>query len=379
MGKGYRGKTFVPSVPSSTSVPYTGIMTTYRDAGVDIEAGNAASKQAYEHAMSTFEGRKGKIGAPVTEEGGFAGMLDMGDFYLIQNDDGTGSKMELAEAMNKFDTLGYDLVAMVADDAICMGAEVMSISNTLDVHTVDRQQVNSLLSGLAKACIKQRIVMPGGEIAEVPGAVKSAVWNATSVGVVQKDRVIDTGNIKEGDAVITLRSGVARSNGFSLIRKILKDAHGDSWHAIEWKNGTTWGDVLLTPSVIYHGALLSVIGRFDEKPTMHVKGMAHVTGGGIAENFRRTLKKTGLGAVLTDLFEPHDAIKDLVELGSVATVEAYRTWNMGNGMLVVINASDADAFVRAMKSQNIEAKQAGEITKEDRIELTAYTGEKITP
>ena len=354
-------------------------MTTYKDAGVDIEAGNSASKKAYEHAMSTFEGRKGKIGAPVTEEGGFAGMLDMGDFYLIQNDDGTGSKMELAEATNNYSTLGYDLVAMVADDAICMGAEVMSISNTLDVHHVDQMQVDSLLSGLAKACKEQQIVMPGGEIAEVPGAVTSAVWNATSVGVVHKNRVIDTRTIQAGNAVMALQSGVARSNGFSLIRKILRDAHGESWHAVEWKDGVTWGEILLTPSVIYHGALLSVVGRFDEQPTLAVKGMAHVTGGGIAENFRRTLKKTGLGATLTDLFEPHQALQDLVELGSVATMEAYRTWNMGNGMLVVIDTSDVDAFIGAMKSQNIEAKQAGVVTKEPRVEISAYTGEKITP
>lgn len=342
-------------------------MTTYRDAGVDIDAGNSASKTAYSHAMATFASRKGMIGAPVEEEGGFAGLLDMGDFYLVQNDDGTGSKMEIAVALNKFDTIGYDLVAMVVDDAICTGAEVMSVSNTLDVPRVDEKMVDALLQGLSKACQEQKIVLPGGEIAEVPGAVNSPVWNATSVGIVAKDKVIDTANISEGDTVVALKSGVARSNGFSLIRKILRDAYGDNWFTQEWKDGTSWGEIMLTPSVIYHKALLSVLGRYGEERTMNVKGITHVTGGGIVENLKRTLKKSGRGATLNHLFAPHAAITDLIALGSVDMNEAYRTWNMGNGMLVILDPSDSDAFIAAMTKEGIEAQVAGSITTGDVI------------
>lgn len=337
-------------------------MTTYKDSGVDIEAGNSASKKAYSHATATFAGRKGMVGEPVTEEGGFAGLLDMGEFYLVQNDDGTGSKMELAAAMGKFDTIGYDLLAMVVDDAICTGAEVISVSNTLDVPHVDEVMVDALLKGLSDACKEQKIVITGGEIAEVPSAVRSPVWNATSVGILAKDRVIDTAKITEGNVIITLQSGVARSNGFSLIRKILHDAHGEAWHATQWRDGTTWGEVMLTPSIIYHGALLTLLGRYGEDRTVNVKGIAHITGGGIAENLKRTLKKSGCGAHLTDLFPPHDAIKDLIELGSVSTDEAYRTWNMGNGMLIIVDPADADTVVDLLGKKSINAKVAGVVT-----------------
>ncbi|MDP6561342.1 MAG: phosphoribosylformylglycinamidine cyclo-ligase [Candidatus Peribacteraceae bacterium] len=349
-------------------------MSTYKDSGVDITAGNAASKTAYEHAKKTFSGRSGKIGEPVSGDGGFAGLLDMGDFYLVQNDDGTGSKMELAVAMSKFDTIGQDLVAMVADDAICTGAEVISLSNTLDVAGIDQEMIDALLDGLSKACLEQGIVMPGGEIAEVPGAVNSPVWNATSVGVVAKDRVIDTGDIADGDTVIALKSGVARSNGFSLIRKILSDAHGNDWHKTEWKDGTTWGEVMLTPSVIFHAALLGLLGRHGEERKIDIKGLAHITGGGIAENLKRTLKKSGCGAKLTDLFAPHDALKDLIALGSVATDEAYKTWNMGNGMLVIVEKTDADDTVVALQAAGIEAKVAGSVTSENEVSVAAFDG-----
>ncbi len=349
-------------------------MATYKDSGVDIAAGNAASACAYGHAKRTFASRKGLIGQPVLEEGGFAGLLDMGDFYLVQNDDGTGSKMELAVAMQKFDTIGCDLLAMVVDDAICTGAEVLSVSNTLDVSVVDQTMIDALLKGLADACTKQKIVIPGGEIAEVPGAVLSPVWNATSVGIVAKDRVIDTGTIRAGDTVIALRSAVARSNGFSLIRKILTDAHGKDWHAKEWRDGTSWGHVLLTPSIIYHAALLSLLGRYGEKRTMNVKGLAHITGGGIAENFRRTLKKSGCGAVLNALWEPHDAIKDLITLGSVSMDEAYRTWNMGNGMLMVVDMLDAKNAIALLKKSGLEARIAGTITDATDISVHTFDG-----
>ncbi len=349
-------------------------MTTYKDSGVDIEAGNSASSIAYNHAKNTFAGRKGKIGDPVSDDNGFAGLLDMGDFYLVQNDDGTGSKMELAVAMGKFDSIGADLVAMVADDAICTGAEVISLSNTLDVGSIDQKMIDALLGGLSEACQNQSIVMPGGEIAEVPGAVNSPVWNATSVGVVAKDRVIDTASISEGDVIISLRSGVARSNGFSLIRKILSDAHGADWHSAEWKDGVTWGGVMLTPSIIYHAALLTLLGRHGEDRKVHIKGIAHVTGGGIAENLKRTLKASGTGAELTNLFEPHDAMKDLIEIGNVSIDEAYTTWNMGNGMLVIVDPADVDTVISELKTSGIHAQVAGSITAKNEVTVNAFDG-----
>jgi phosphoribosylformylglycinamidine cyclo-ligase len=177
--------------------------------------------------------------------------------------------------------------------------------------------------------------------------------------------------------VIALQSAVARSNGFSLIRKVLSDAHGEDWHTVEWKDDVSWGEILLTPSVVYHKAVLSLIGRHDEAAKVDVKGISHITGGGIAENLRRTLKKSGCGAVLSDLFEPHDAIKDLITLGSVEIEEAYRTWNMGNGMLVIVSANDADASLELLQSAGIQAKVAGTITSDSEVTVHAFDGSKI--
>ena len=346
-------------------------MTNYKDAGVDIQTGDEASRAAYANAVKTFSARKGKIGAPVEEEGGFAGLLDMGDFFLVQNDDGTGSKMELAVAMNKFDTIGYDLLAMVADDAVCIGAEVVSVSNTVDVPKVDPKMIDQLTAGLSEACREQGIVIPGGEVAEVPGAVNSPVWNATAVGIVAKDRILEPDTVSEGDAVISLKSAVARSNGFSLIRKILSDKFGADWHSQEWRGGETWGEVMLTPSIIYHSAVLKLIGRYGEERPVNVKAIAHITGGGIADNLRRALKKSGLGADLTDLFEPHDALKDLIELGAVPMDEAYKTWNMGNGMMLIVDSTDADKVIEILGSEGIESKKTGEVTEESNIKISA--------
>ena len=346
-------------------------MTSYKDSGVDIEAGDSASRAAYKHATSTFPSRKGKIGEPVLEEDGYAGFLDMGDYYLVQSTDSTGTKIDIAAQMGKYDTLGYDLLAMVADDVVCVGAEVIGISNCIDVPKVDPEMIDSMMSGLAKACSKQCIVIPAGEIAEVPGAVNRAVWSASAVGIVQKEKVVNTKLVQEGDAIISLQSGVARSNGFSLLRKILSDKFGENWMNEEWKDGTSWGEVLLTPSIVYHKAVLSVLEKVE------VHGIAHITGGGIPSKLCRVLSPAGSGAELTDLFPPHDAMQDVIELGSVPLEETYKTWNMGNGMLLIVNASDADTTVKTLLSQNIQAKQSGVVTKECGIEIRSYTGEKL--
>ena len=213
----------------------------YAKAGVDIDAGDAASSLAGQHAKTTFAGRRGRIGMPAKLPGGYAGALDFGDHYVVTCDDGTGTKMAVAEALGEFDTLGYDLAAMVADDAVCLGAEVISISNTLDCPHVDKKVIGDLLKGLAKACREQKIVIPGGEIAEVGSTVNGLVWNATAIGIVAKKRLLDGSKIRVGDAVIALQEQGLRSNGFSLARYILTNAFGTNWHTKKFQ-GKTWGD-----------------------------------------------------------------------------------------------------------------------------------------
>jgi phosphoribosylformylglycinamidine cyclo-ligase len=357
---------------------YNVLMTSYKDSGVDITKGDRASSIARDHALKTFAGRKDRIGLPVTKEDSFAGLLDMRDHYLVQTTDSTGTKIDLAFDMNTFDTIGYDLLAMVADDAVCTGAEVFSVSNCLDIPSIDTAVVDRLLAGLSRACQEQHIAMSAGEIAEVPGAVLRGVWSATGIGIVQKENILKPEDICEGDQVIALRSGVARSNGFSLIRKILIEKFGESWCNEEWKDGLSWGEIMLTPSVIYHHALLKVLGRYEQERVCEIKGLAHITGGGIPSKLGRILKKSQCGVKLTDLWDPHPAISDLIEIGGVPLAEAYNTWNMGNGMLAVVSPSETDTVIAELQKEGLEAKFAGEITKEKGIKLKTYEETEMT-
>ncbi|MBU0705701.1 phosphoribosylformylglycinamidine cyclo-ligase [Patescibacteria group bacterium] len=344
-------------------------MATYKESGVDVELGDRCSRAAYSAAKGTFAGRKGMIGQPVTDEGGFAGLLDMGDFYLAQNDDGVGTKIEVAEKMRKFDTLGYDLVAMVADDAICMGAEVISVSNTLDAPKLDAEMVEGLMAGLQKAALEQKIVVPGGELAELSGALNGAVWNATAVGIVAKDRVLSGAGIQIGDAIIGLKSVGIRSNGMSLARMILSKQFGENWVAEKYDNGRTWGEVILTPSKIYHAAILNIIGRYGESKKHPIKGIVHNTGGGIRGNLPRLLKKHGFGAKLDSLIEPHDFMLRLMELGQVSVEEAYKTWNMGVGMMMVTGSESADGLIAALAKEGVKSQVIGYVTGGEEIQF----------
>ncbi len=350
-------------------------MATYKESGVDVELGDRCSKMAYAAAKATFAGRSGMIGEPVVQEGGFTGMLDMGEFYMIQNDDGVGTKIEVAEKMRRFDTLGYDLIAMVADDGICVGAEIISITNTLDSPSLDEEMVEGLMSGLKKAALEQKIVVPGGELAELGDALNGAIWNATAVGVVEKDKVITGNDITEGDTIIGLKSDGIRSNGLSLARMILKKKFGDDWVSADYGDGPstssggarTWGEVILTPCKIYHRAILSLIGGYKKERKVNIKGIVHNTGGGIRGNLPRLLKN--FGAELDNLIEPHEFMKKLMEFGNVERDEAYKTWNMGVGMMMVVDSSEVDKVISDLSEQNIEAQVIGKVTSGSEIKF----------
>ncbi len=352
----------------------------YQSAGVNIEQGDKASRIAYENAKKTFVSREGKIGQPFALDGGFSGVLDMGEFLLVQNDDGVGTKFEIAERVKKYDTLGDDLAAMVVDDAICVGAEVISLTNTIDTPEINPDMIQDLTNGLAQVCLSQKIVIPGGEIAELPGTLKRAVWNATAVGIVKKNKFITGKNIIAGQKIIGLKGRVLRSNGMSLARKICEVNFGSNWHQVRWKNNVTWGEVLLTPSKIYHRLLLAqVLGDFESKRIFDISGIVHVTGGGVPGNLPRIFSKN-IGALLDDLHEPHEVIKDLQRLGSVDEAECYSTWHCGTAMLLVCNESDASAICKTLNSadKEVDAKVVGKITNSPSIQLISqFSGKTL--
>lgn len=360
-------------------------MTSYKDAGVDVIAGDSASRTAYLAAAKTFASRKGMVGAPVFEEGGYAGLLDMGDYYLVMTDDGTGTKIDVALASGTCTHLGSDLLAMVADDAVCTGAEVIAVSNTIDIAKVDPKVIGDLLEGLSRACSGQKIVIPAGEIAEVPGAVHSATWSATAIGIVAKDRVLTPERIAPGDIILSLREYGARSNGFSLIRKILSEKFGKEWwrqqlpkdlrkrihEKTNKRTDNCWSDLVLTPSTVYHAAILALVGRYGEPRAVEVKGVAHITGGGIPSKLRRVLTSSKCGAHLTDLWEPALWLQEVASMGKVPTDEYYRTWCMGNGMMVIVDPADVEKSLKILESQGMEAKVAGTVTEDPTIVVHA--------
>ncbi|MEK9132688.1 MAG: phosphoribosylformylglycinamidine cyclo-ligase [Patescibacteria group bacterium] len=350
-------------------------MATYKEAGVDRDLGDLCSEIAYAEAKKTFESRKGMIGAPLKMEGSFTGALDMGSFLLVQNEDGVGTKIDVAERINKYTTLGYDLVAMVADDAICVGAEAISITNTIDTDRLAAKIIKDLMTGLGRACREQKIVIPGGEIAELKGHVRGYTWNATAVGIVEKNKFIQGEGIVPGDSVIGLVSPNFRSNGFTLVRSILKKAYGDEWHNKIFK-GRRWGEIVLEPSVIYHAGVLSLIGRFGEKPKTRVKGIAHITGGGLPGNAPRMFGKKKFGLLFDALPPVPTSMAELQRLGNVPNREIYETWNMGVGMVLV--AEDSEKALSLLKRAGLKASVIGKVTRELGVKIHTPSGEVLS-
>ena len=332
----------------------------YKRAGVDIAAGDAASSAAGKAAKTTFAGRKGKIGEPVNLPGGFAGVLDFGEYYVVQCCDTVGTKIDLAEKTGDFSGLGYDLLAMVADDAACLGAEVVSITNTFETKKIDAKNIEAMMNSLAKACCEQNIVIAGGEIAEVGEKIQGTSWGADAIGVVKKDRIITGENIAEGDTVIALQETSFRCNGYSLVRKILRE------HAPE--NADLYKRCA-APSTVYHSAVLSVLGRFDEARKVELTGIAHITGGGIPGNINRILRKEHLGVRLDALFPLSPEMHELATLGNIPLREVYQVWNGGNGMLVTCHPSDAETVLSLFTQSGVKAQRAGEITASGVVEI----------
>lgn len=341
-------------------------MSTYKDSGVDVEAGDLSSSIAYKYAKTTFASRSGLFGAPVIMDGAYAGLIDMGDFYLVQNDDGIGTKSVIAEALNNYDTLGYDLLCMVADDAVCLGAEVVSITNTIDTNKVKPEVIEEMMKGLANACIEQKILIPGGEIGELPDLANGITWNAAAVGVLQKDKLIDGSKIKPNDSLIALPSHNFRSNGLSLARYILKKHFGKDWANTPYDQNRTWGELLLRPSIIYHNSLLNIIGRFNQARKFEISGISHITGGGIGGNLPRILKKSKVGAeVKFEYKHVPEAMRALIELDNLAIDEALHTWNMGIAMILV--TGKPDELKNLLKQENIEFFDCGKIVEKPGV------------
>ncbi len=341
-----------------------------KQSGVDIDLGNACSRIAYDWARKTFTNRGSGSGNPLTTvDGGFSNLMDFNGVKIGISSDGIGTKIELAERTGIYNTIGYDLVAMVADDLAANGIETVNLSNILDVDFLDAEIVDQLMHGLHDAANFAGITITGGEIAELGGRIAGYGkrmhfnWCATGIGILtQEKEVIDGRHIKSGDSVIALKSRGFRSNGFSLLRKIMQEKYGDDWHQAAYNIKKSWGEILLTPSLIY-SPLITALREKD----MPVHGIAHITGGGIGDNFSRALKAKNLGAELDDIFPAHDFMIKVQQLAALDEAQAYRLWNMGNGMLLVVESSAADEIIDFAFGKNYQARRCGVIIDEAQV------------
>jgi phosphoribosylformylglycinamidine cyclo-ligase len=356
-----------------------------KPAGYDIDLGNECSRNAYGWAKKTFHNRDGKPGEAARDlDGGFANEVRFGAARLGISSDGIGTKIEVAERVDRFDTLGYDLVAMTADDLIVGGFVPTNLSNIIDVNTLSYDVIDELMHGLHDACNFAGIAITGGEIAELghriggwPGARMNFNWCSTAIGSLHPSltKPLSGAAVQPGMAVVAIHSPSFRSNGFSLARRTLQRLFGDDWHAAPYDGpdsddlGNTWGEVLLASSLIYSPGVARVLDA-----GLPIHAAAHITGGGLADNFKRVLRN-GVGAELDNLFAPLPAMQQLADLAEISPADAYLYWNMGNGMLLVTDAGQAEAVAAHLSADGYRAQVAGRITAEPGITLRVAAGE----
>lgn len=325
---------------------------TYKDSGVDKEEGYRLVEKAKSAAAATHSDRVlGGIGS-------FAALYDMGGYknpVLVSGTDGVGTKLEVAFKQNRYDTVGIDCVAMCVNDILCHGAQPLFFLDYIGCGKLDAGQAADLVSGIAEGCTQSDCSLVGGETAEMPGFYKVGDYDIAgfSVGIVEKDDIINGSNIAAGDTIIGLASSGVHSNGFSLVRKIFPDLS-------EIVDGKPVGEILLTPTKIYVKSVQAVLKQFPNV----VKGMAHITGGGLIENLPRTLPDN-VGATVNPTAIPEQAIFNAIEAKGVAKSEMWGTFNMGVGFCLVVDSEHADKVINVLNELGETAFILGKTTSEN--------------
>ena len=324
----------------------------YKDAGVDIDAGDALVERIKPLAKATM---RPEVLAGI---GGFGAVVEISKKYrepvLISGTDGVGTKLKLAFHMKKHDTVGIDLVAMSVNDILVQGAEPLYFLDYFATGTLDVDSAEAVISGIAEGCILAGCALIGGETAEMPSMYPDGEYDLAgfAVGIAEKSNLIDGRSIKPGDAVLGLASSGCHSNGFSLVRKLV-DIAGTDLKADFF--GQPFGEVLLTPTRIYVKPLLSLIR------TLRVKGMAHITGGGLTGNIPRVLPDSCAAQLHWNAWQRAPLFDWLQRTGNVADAEMHRTFNCGVGMVVIVAKEDADAALAHLNAAGETVWQIGEI------------------
>jgi phosphoribosylformylglycinamidine cyclo-ligase len=324
----------------------------YRDAGVDIDAGDQLVENIKPFARRTL--REGVLAGI----GGFGALFEMPGRYkepvLVSGTDGVGTKLKLAFALDRHDSVGIDLVAMSVNDILVQGAEPLFFLDYFACGKLDVPVATAVVKGIAKGCETAGCALIGGETAEMPGMYAAGEYDLAgfAVGVVEKSRIIDGRGIEPGDVVLGLASSGLHSNGFSLARKILQQSGAELSADFQ---GRTLGEALLAPTRIYVKPVLSVLQQ------VKIKGLAHITGGGLVENIPRVLPENAAAILQRSAWEVPAIFQWLQESGGVTDAEMHRVFNCGIGMVAIVAKSDADRVARLLEQAGESVFRIGEI------------------
>ena len=335
----------------------------YEKAGVNLEAGYEVVRRIKSHVASTSRpGVMGNIGS-------FGGMFDLSALnvkepVLVSGTDGVGTKLKLAFAMDKHDTIGIDAVAMCVNDVLAQGAEPLIFLDYVAVGHNEPAKIEAIVSGVAEGCRQAGCALVGGETAEMPGMYSDGEYDIAgyTTGVVEKSRLIDGTKVKAGDVLVGIASSGVHSNGFSLVRKVFSDNALDLFKVYpELDAEKTLGEVALTPTRIYVKQVLDVIHNCD------VHGVAHITGGGFDENIPRILRE-GQGIEIEEgSWEILPIFHFLEKYGRIAHREMFNIFNMGIGMVLALDASEADKAIEILKSHGEKASVIGRVTATEGV------------
>ncbi len=329
----------------------------YKDAGVDIDAGNALVDRIKNITKKTYRPEvMGNIG-------GFGALFDLPTGYdepaLVAGTDGVGTKLRLALNMNKHDTVGIDLVAMCVNDLIVQGAEPLFFLDYYATGKLDVDVAADVVTGIGEGCLQSGCALIGGETAEMPGMYEGDDYDLAGfcVGIVDKKKIIDGSKVKSGDLLLGLASSGPHSNGYSLIRKILEVSGADV--NAEFENNKTLGETLLEPTKIYVKPLLRLFKEVE------IKAVSHITGGGLQENLPRVMPKHCKAVVDTNAWEMPKVFQWLQAEGNVDRLEMYRTFNCGIGMILVVAEQDADDAQQMLETLGETVYRVGHITNRE--------------
>lgn len=344
----------------------------YKKAGVDIAAGNEAVERMKKHVKKTMRPEV------LTGLGGFGGLFALNkDAYqepiLVSGTDGVGTKLKIAFAMDRHDTIGIDAVAMCVNDIVVQGAEPLFFLDYLACGELLPEKVEAIVKGVAAGCEQAGCALIGGETAEMPGMYTDGEYDIAgfAVGVVDRPKMIDGSSIQAGDAIIGFASSGVHSNGFSLVRRLLLEEKGYKLTDSIPELGMTLGDALLTPTKIYVKTILNML-----KHPLEIKGLVHITGGGFIENIPRVLPD-GLGSQIQHGSWPVLPIFELLEReGELTEDDLYRTFNMGIGMIAIVPAGQTEAALMLAEQQGEQAYVIGEVTeKAGKVSFVGGTNE----